>query len=590
MTGGRAVRERLRGRSVSAPASRPKPSPGTPPRGRSLRTRLLVLIGAALVVVCAAMALATVYAQRAYLLDNLDQRVTDAAERSRGGVRIAPGSETDLEFLDTRGQAAGTIAARLDSEGNVIAAAEVTGSGGPRPLTTPQRTALAGVEADGSLHTRTVPGLGSYRVTALDGGGRPVLTALPMGDVEDMISGLETVEAAVGAAGLTAAGCVCAVVIRRQLRPLGRVAATAVEVSRSPLGRGEVSGLTRVPERDTDPGSEAGQVGAALNRMIDQVESSLAERRRGAEEMRRSEERMRRFLADASHELRTPLASIAGYAELMNRGAEEGESTLAWRRVSAESARMTGLVEDLLLLARLDEGRPLERAEVDLAALVAQAVWDARSAGEGHDWQLVLPRDAPALVVGDEARLRQVVANLLANARMHTPVGTTVIVSVEVTEAHCVVRVRDDGPGIPPGLLPRVFERFTRADASRSRVSAKAGGSGLGLAIAAAVTAAHAGTLRAESTPGRTEFTLELPPAAPMLLTGTASAAVLTTTPGATPTGAPMVPGIGPAAAPRAEGVAPTAAPSAAGTTEAAGPTGARAVSPPDMEPTAARR
>jgi signal transduction histidine kinase len=353
-----------------------------------------------------------------------------------------------------------------------------------------------------------VPGLGTYRVTALSGSGHAVLTGLPMDDVQDMIRGLVVVEAVVAAVGLTAAGCVCAVVIRRQLRPLGRVAATAVEVSRSPLDRGEVAGLTRVPERDTDPGSEAGQVGAALNRMIDHVESSLAERRRG-------EERMRRFLADASHELRTPLASIAGYAELMNRGRGTGpiEPVLAWRQVSAESARMTGLVEDLLLLARLDEGRPPHSAEVDLAVLVAEAVWDARAAGDGHGWQLAPFPDAPALVVGDEARLRRVVANLLANARVHTPVGTTVVASVEVTDEHCVIRVRDDGPGIPPALLPRVFERFTRADASRSRVSAQDGGSGLGLAIAEAITEAHGGRIGVASEPGRTEFTLTLPPA-----------------------------------------------------------------------------
>ncbi|MFD7813055.1 sensor histidine kinase [Streptomyces sp. NPDC059785] len=483
------------------------------PRGRSLRTRLLVFISAALVAVCAAMALTTVFIQRAYLFGDLDQRVTDAAERSQGGVRLGPGIETDLTFLREQGQAAGTIGARLDEDGDVLAASVVSSSGGPRALTAEQRAALGGLATDGSLHTRTVPGLGTYRVTALAGsGGRPVLTGLPMDDVQDMIGGMVLAEAAVAAAGLVAAGCVCAVVIRRQLRPLGRVAATAVEVSRSPLGRGEVTGLTRVPERDTDPGSESGQVGAALNRMIDHVETSLAERQRGAEEIRRSEERMRRFLADASHELRTPLASIAGYAELMNRGTERIEPALAWRRVSAESARMTGLVEDLLLLARLDEGRPLEAAEVDVAALVAEAVWDARAAaGDTHDWQLQLRLGAPALVTGDEARLRQVVVNLLANARVHTPVGTTVTVSVGTGDAYCTLRVRDDGPGIPAALLPRVFERFTRADTSRSRASAADGGSGLGLAIAQAITAAHGGRIEAESVPGRTEFRVALP-------------------------------------------------------------------------------
>ncbi|MFE9769331.1 sensor histidine kinase [Streptomyces sp. NPDC005808] len=489
----------------SSPRARlPKRSLWRRLQGRSLRTRLLVCISATLITVCLAMALTTVLAQHAYLLGSLDQRVRNAAERSAGGAQVGPGSDTDLGFLREQGQAAGTVAARLDDKGNVLAAEVVTGAGEEETLTADQRAALEGLTPDGSLHTRTIPGLGTYRVTAVDGDGRPVLTGLPMEDVQEMISDLVLLEAVVAAAGLVVAGCVCAVVIRRQLRPLGRVAATAVEVSRSPLAHGQVTGLIRVPERYTDPGSEAGQVGAALNRMIDHVESSLTERRR-------SEERMRRFLADASHELRTPLASIAGYAELMNRGTERVEATLAWRRVSAESARMTGLVEDLLLLARLDEGRPLEATEVDLAALVAEAVWDARAAGDSHHWQLGLLVDSPALVLGDEARLQQALANLLANARVHTPVGTTVVASVEAAEAYCVVRVRDDGPGIPPHLLPTVFERFTRGDVSRARSGPADGGSGLGLAVVEAITAAHGGLIEVQSEPGHTEFAIFLP-------------------------------------------------------------------------------
>jgi two-component system OmpR family sensor kinase len=493
--------------------------------------RLLVLIGLTLVAVCAAMTFTTLRAQRAYLLGDLDQRVVEAAERGRDGVLagqgVRPGVGPDfgpggpgLGFLDVRGQPTGTISARLDEGGAVIAAELVTGSGAPRELGAAQRSALAGTEPDGSLHTLTVPGLGTYRVAALhgDSGGRPVLAALPMDDVQDAVRGLAVVEGVVATAGLTVAGCVCAVLVRRQLRPLERVAAMAVEVSRSPVGHGGATGLPRVPEQDAGAGSEAGQVGAALNRLIDHVEASRAERLRaeeetprGEERVRGSEERMRRFLADASHELRTPLASIAGYAELMNRGAEPVDAARAWRRVSAESARMTGLVEDLLLLARLDEGRPSGSAEVDLAALVAEAVWEARAAGEGHTWQLALLPDSPALVTGDEAGLRQVVARLLANARAHTPAGTTVVATLEATRASCTIRVRDDGPGIPPALLPRVFERFSRADASRSRVSPGHGGSGLGLAVAAAITKAHHGRIHAESAPGRTEFTVVLP-------------------------------------------------------------------------------
>ena len=473
---------------------------------RSLRTRLLLCVGATLVVVCAAMTFTTAVLQRSSLMGELDGRVTNAAERSLGGAALHRNDKANLSFLTENGQPVGMLAARLDDHGRVISAAVVSQGAPPRNLTTAQRTALKGIAADGSKHTVPVPGLGTYRVAGLDSDGIRVLAGLPMDGVQNLIDRLVATDAVVAATGLALAGIVCAVVIRRQLRPLGRVAATAVEVSRSPLGRGELTGLTRVPPRDTNPASEVGQVGAALNRMIDHVESSLAERRR-------SEERMRRFLADASHELRTPLASIAGYAELMNRGTDRIEPVLAWRRVSAESARMTGLVEDLLLLARLDEGRPLQSAEVDLAAVVAEALWDARAADSGHDWQLAFSLDeAPAVVTGDEARLHQVVANLLANARVHTPAGTTVVAEVEATPERCVIRVRDDGPGISPDLFPKVFERFTRADTSRSRAPGTAGGSGLGLAIAAGIVEAHGGRIAVQSRPGRTEFTVELPP------------------------------------------------------------------------------
>ncbi|MCX4767810.1 HAMP domain-containing histidine kinase [Streptomyces sp. NBC_01275] len=480
---------------------------------RSLRVRLVLFVSVTLVVVCTAMALTTVFVQRVYLLGDLDQRVADAAERSQGGLQRRTGGATDLGFLNERGQPTGTLAARF-ADGEVIAAEVVTADGHQKTLTASQLAALKGISANGSLHTRTIPGLGAYRLTAIDGDGIPVLAGLPMAGVQRVMDRLVVVETVLAAAGLTAAACTSAVVIRRRLRPLVRVAATAAEVARMPLDRGEVAALTRVDARDTDPGTEAGQVGVALNLLIDHVESSLAERRR-------TEQRMRRFLADAGHELRTPLASIAGYAEYMNGGNGTIEPELAWHRVSAQSARMTDLVEDLLLLARIDEGRPLQRIEVNLATLVAEAVWDAQAAGGEHDWQLALRLDGPVKVVADPSRLHQVVANLLTNARVHTPAGTKITVVVETVKTvgaadaeagpECVIRVRDDGPGIPSELLPTVFERFTRADASRSRTPGKDGGSGLGLAIAAAITEAHGGRIDVASEPGRTEFSVRLP-------------------------------------------------------------------------------
>ncbi|MCK8435094.1 HAMP domain-containing histidine kinase [Streptomyces sp. D2-8] len=489
--------------------------PSTGPRLRALRTRLLVLIGAVLVAVCAVMAPVAFLVQRALLLDDLDGRVMDAAEHGLAEASLRPDGDRDLTFLDGNGHPAGLLAARLDARGTLTAAAVTGPDAGPRTLTDGQRAALHGIAPDGTPRTRTVPGLGTYRVTGLDASGVRVLAGLPMDDVQDLTGRLAVAGAALGAAGLAVAGCACAVVVRRQLRPLDRVAATAAEVALAPLGPDRPAGLPRVPEADTGPGSEAGQVGAALNRLTDHVESSRAARHRDEERVHRSEERMRRFLADAGHELRTPLASIAGYAELMNRGTAPVDPALAWRRVSAESARMTGLVEDLLLLARLDEGRPLRSAEVDLAALVAEAVWEARAADRDRTWRLALPvtaLDASTLVTGDEPGLRKAVANLLANARLHTPPGTTVVAEVEDTAERRVIRVRDDGPGIPEHLLATVFDRFTRADASRSRSGPGAGGSGLGLAVVEAIVHAHGGRARVRSVPGHTEFTVELPP------------------------------------------------------------------------------
>jgi two-component system OmpR family sensor kinase len=219
--------------------------------------------------------------------------------------------------------------------------------------------------------------------------------------------------------------------------------------------------------------------------------------------------RVRQFVADASHELRTPLTAIRGYTELARRRRDElpDEVAHAMGRVASESERMTHLVEDLLLLARLDSGRPLDSEQVDLSQLAVDAVSDAHVAGPQHDWNLDLP-DEPVLVTGDSARLHQVLTNLLANARVHTPAGTTVTASLTTQPSHAVLSVADNGPGIPPELQSEVFERFARGDTSRSR---KGGSTGLGLAIVAAVVRAHHGTIAVRSVPGSTEFVVQLP-------------------------------------------------------------------------------
>jgi two-component system OmpR family sensor kinase len=223
--------------------------------------------------------------------------------------------------------------------------------------------------------------------------------------------------------------------------------------------------------------------------------------------------RVRQFVADASHELRTPLASIRGYAELTRRGREEvGPDTRhALGRIESEAGRMTLLVEDLLLLARLDAGRPLQFEQTDLIPLVVDTISDARAAGMDHNWRLDLP-DEPALVSGDAARLQQVLINLLGNARKHTEPGTTVTARVQRRGPWMCVDVEDNGQGIPDDLLPHVFERFARGDSSRSRAS---GSTGLGLAIVQAVATAHGGAVTVDSVPGRTVFTVHLPALGP---------------------------------------------------------------------------
>jgi len=253
---------------------------------------------------------------------------------------------------------------------------------------------------------------------------------------------------------------------------------------------------------DTNPITEVGRLGLAVNRMLDHISEALSTRQA-------SESRVRQFVADASHELRTPLAAIRGYTELAqrNRAQVPADVAHAMSRVESEAQRMTRLVEDLLLLARLDSGRPLERRPVDLARLCADLASDAHAAGPDHHWNLDVPPE-PLLVYGDDARLHQVVANLLANARVHTPAGTTVTLALNSDGGTAILRVLDDGPGIPVMLQSEVFERFARADTSRSHVD---GSTGLGLAIVSAVVAAHHGTITLRSAPGDTEFTVRLP-------------------------------------------------------------------------------
>ncbi|MFN8098925.1 MAG: HAMP domain-containing sensor histidine kinase [Dermatophilaceae bacterium] len=342
--------------------------------------------------------------------------------------------------------------------------------------------------------------VGTYRVIAVSQSGTTFITGVPTGAIGAITNQLIGLVAAGTLLGLVIVGAGGTYLIRRNLAPLQRVAATASRVSDLHLDSGEVALAERVP--DADPRTEVGQVGLALNNLLDNVDHALQARQE-------SEMRVRQFVADASHELRTPLASIRGYAELSRREREPVPAavTHALGRVESEALRMQGLVEDLLLLARLDAGRPLDHDPVDLTLLAMDAVSDARAASPEHKWELSLP-DEPVEVPGDQARLHQVIANLLANARTHTPAGTRVVTSLHQQGDRVTLAVTDDGPGIPEALQRNVFERFVRGDEARTRTS---GSTGLGLSIVSAVATAHGGRVGLRSHPGETTFLVELP-------------------------------------------------------------------------------
>ena len=314
-------------------------------------------------------------------------------------------------------------------------------------------------------------------------GGAYILVAIPMDDVYATLSQLLQLEAVVGAGVLIATAILALLIIRIGLRPLDRMRAVAQEIAAGDLSR-------RVEPATSD--TEIGRLGLALNGMLAQIESSFAARAA-------SENRLRRFIADASHELRTPLTSVRGYAEMLRRGAEKSpeDSSVARRRIEEEAVRMSEMVDDMLVLARLGQGRPLERRPVDLQAIARDAVADAHVLAPQRDITL----DAPDTVVvaGDDTRLRQAVGNLVRNAIVHTPGNTPIAVRVAADDGMAHITVTDHGPGLRRDDRARVFEPFYRADPSRSRDS---GGAGLGLSIVAAVAGAHGGAVDVSDTPG----------------------------------------------------------------------------------------
>ena len=477
---------------------------------RSLRGQLISGLVALLALACAGVGLVTYIVISHTLLNQLDYQLQAAGGRYASCMEAKhhegpplPRGATAANCNKTPGLNAGTFGARV-KDGVVTDQGIIDGQS---HLSAADQATLARLPPDGRYYTEDLQSIhGDYRLTAIRGlDGDVLITGLPLAPMQSTLHKVEMAELAAFLAALLLAGFIGTGFVRLSLRPLRRVAATATRVTQLPLASGEVTLPDRVP--GANPRTEVGQVAVAFNRMLGHVESALG--RRAA-----SEARLRRFAADASHELRTPLAAIRGYAELALRHPDASRADIdhALRRVESESERMSVLVDELLLLAQLDAGRPLAREPVDLTRLAIDATSDARAAAASHRWLLELP-GKPVMVRGDEHRLHQVLANLMSNAAKHTPPATVVTVALAAGQAPGTVEltVTDDGPGIPPDLQPTLFERFVRGDSARSRGSGGAASTGLGLAIVDAVTTAHGGQVQVDSKPGQTRFVITLP-------------------------------------------------------------------------------
>lgn len=391
---------------------------------------------------------------------------------------------------------------------------EIKPAYGPASQSTPQLPAVAGsgalVNSGRPLTVSSVAAGGSWRVLARPtAGGGQLLVARSLSDVDHTVGRLQLLELLIGLGVVVVLAGVGYVVVRRSLRPLTEVERTAAAIADGDLSQ-------RVPA--AHPGTEVGRLSAAFNSMLGQIERAFHVQRESERSARRSEEQMRQFVADASHELRTPLTSIRGFAELFRQGAvsDRDELERVMRRIEDEGARMGVLVDDLLLLARLDQRRPLERQPVDLRRLAADAVEDVRMVAPGRPIDLVVGDAAAPVVIGDELRLRQVLGNLLGNALTHTPDGTPVHVRLDRRDDDqgrwAVLEVADEGPGLGAEDAERVFERFYRVDAARTRAN---GGSGLGLSIVAGLAAAHGGRVELDTVAGEgATFRVVLPMAA----------------------------------------------------------------------------
>lgn len=463
--------------------------PRPAPMGKGTLSRQLVMRVTALVALLTLVLSAfTSLASYQILQRDLDDRLEVAVGRPYQGGGSSGHGPGDLT---------GSGLIRIDTyDGSKVLTTSLT-------LTAEAQLQLLQLSATTEPVTVNVSGVGIYRVLVRN---QPsfTLVALPISSVTKPLTSQLVMTLLLTMAMILAAYLATRRVVEASLRPLNRLTATATQVSNLPLDSGEGQVPIRVAPADANPVSEVGRVGFAFNHMLDNVEFALAARHR-------SETKVRQFVADASHELRNPLASIRGYAELTRRSndALPEDAAYALGRIESESDRMSALVEDLLLLARLDSQPTLDLKPVDVTEIVLNAVSDARAADSDHKWSLNLPEEA-VTAKADQHRLHQVIANLLANARTHTPPGTVVETALALNAGFAEISVTDNGPGVPVEIQDRVFERFTRADASRVRQSSGSS-TGLGLAIVAAVMKAHGGEVKLDSRPGHTCFTIRVP-------------------------------------------------------------------------------
>ncbi|WP_271395719.1 sensor histidine kinase [Neomicrococcus lactis] len=478
----------------------------------ALRTRLVAALLIMLTLICLVIGFFTHTILRTTTLGQLDAELQDATNRA---VNFREGSDRirtdDDDPLYAPGQASGTLTVRVSS-GLVASSGVLDSTTGERvSLTADDLKELTKVAETASPQDAELS-VGEYRVLAKeDHHGGFIIVGLPTASAKQTLRTFDRSIITVATSGILVTGVIGWLIIRRSLRPLERVSSVATSVADSVSdlsSEKEHAPITqRVDARDAQPGTEVGNVGSALNNLLDNVDQALTVRQR-------SELQMRNFAADASHELRTPLAAVRGYSELIRATehlSEDGEKSI--QRVLDQSDRMSALVENLLLLARLDQGQKPKEEPVDLSILVAESVQDQRIASADHQWKIQLP-ESSVTVRGDRQQLAQVLSNLLSNARKHTPEGSEVTASLRVAtdRAHAELSIQDNGPGITPEFLPYIFKRFARADKARSGTD---GTTGLGLPIVKAIVEAHGGTIVAASRPGHTEFVVRLPLAVP---------------------------------------------------------------------------